>query len=163
METHQRPDVRAAEPGHIEAIVELAAQRRREYREHAPGFRDPAPDARERHRARVSRTIADQGALALVATRGPHLSGYLLAAVGPADDVHAPGGRLAYIDDFWVSEPGDWWGSGAALLEEARPRLSALGAVRMVIGAGGHDSPKRAFLWRSGLALASESYQAPLR
>ncbi|MDT0304866.1 hypothetical protein [Streptomonospora wellingtoniae] len=164
MRTDQRPEVAAADPSHIEAIVELAHRRRTDYRDHAPGFWDPAPDARERHRARVSRILADHSSgLALVARRGPALTGCLLAVLGPAPDVYAPGGHLAYIDDLWVEDPADWWASGSALLDEARPRLSALGAVRMVVEAGGHDSPKQAFLWRSGLALASESYQAPLR
>lgn len=163
METQQRPDVAQADASHIEAIVELVDRRRRDYRRHAPGFWDPAPDAGERHRARVSGIVADRrSGLVLVASRGPELAGCLLSVLGPAADIYAPGGKLAYIDDFWVADPADWWDTGAALLEEARPRLSALGAARIVVEAGGHDSPKQAFLWRSGLALASERYQAPL-
>ncbi|GAA4887836.1 GNAT family N-acetyltransferase [Streptomonospora salina] len=163
METQQRPDVEQADASHIEAIVDLADRWRRDYRRHAPGFRDPAPDARERHRARVGAIVADRrSGLALVATRGSEPAGCLLAVLGPAADVYAPGGELARIDDFWVADPADWWGAGAALLEEARPRLRALGAARIVVEAGGHDSPKQAFLWRSGLTLASERYQASL-
>ncbi|MFD0776001.1 GNAT family N-acetyltransferase, partial [Streptomonospora algeriensis] len=116
------------------------------------------------HRARVSAIVADHGSgLALVATRAFELAGCLLAVLGPEADAYAPGGKVAYVEDFWVADPADWWGAGAALLEESRPRLSALGAARIVIETSGHDSPKQALLWRSGLALASERYQAPLR
>ncbi|MBV2365607.1 GNAT family N-acetyltransferase [Streptomonospora nanhaiensis] len=162
MASQERPEVREAHPGDIEAIVALAEERRAAYRPHAPGFWDPAPDARDRHRARVARLVADPRALVLAARRGPRLSGCLLAVPGPSAEVYAPGGPLAYVEDFWVADPRDWWVSGTALVEAARPRLAARGAVRMVVESGGHDTHKRAFLWRSGLSLASEWYQAPL-
>ncbi|PSK96509.1 hypothetical protein CLV63_111104 [Murinocardiopsis flavida] len=156
MTVDTRLDVRDALAFDIDAISELA------YR-HRMANRDPhsAPitaDDLHRQRIHLQQSIGEPRVLSLVGTRAGYLSGYLFASLVESRQSEAAGTLFSYIEDFAVSDPGDWWDCGASLLESARVRLRALGVRRLVVINDGPDARMRAFLWRSGLTQASEWY-----
>ncbi|GAA1097861.1 GNAT family N-acetyltransferase [Nocardiopsis composta] len=151
MTTETRLTVRKALPTDAAAIAALAERD------------DPAAaETGETLRSRVAALVGDPSAITLVATEQEVVRGYLVG--GTARSTVRPGeGQVARIEEFAVDDPHDWWPVGSALIEEARSRLRAAGAVRLIVTTSARDPAKQAFLWRCGLTLVTEAYQEELR
>lgn len=115
-------DVRPLAADDLDWVVELTRERRERLAPHAPRFWRPAADATERHRAFLTRLVAEAGAVTL---RTEH--GYLIGV--------ERAGRLV-VDDMVVDPPEHWSTEGIRLLEQARTS----GPLRLVVPA--HESER---------------------
>lgn len=160
MTVDTRLDVRDALAFDIDAIAELAQRRRAA--EHGPGAASDGAESLRRHRQHLQQLINEPRVISLVGTRAGYLSGYLFASLVKSRQNGEPAALFSYIEDFAVSDPGDWWDCGDALLAAARIRLRTMGVSRLVVINDGPDARMRAFLWRAGLTQASEWYRTDL-
>ncbi|MBB4930224.1 hypothetical protein F4561_001044 [Lipingzhangella halophila] len=154
-----RIDIRDTRTSDVAAIVDLAEKGAAMTPETSPA------DTQERRHSHVRGMVDDATAVSLVATRDDRVCGYLLSMVLPAPpEPSGSGGAgpVGYVTDFAVAAPDDWWAAGTALLGRARQRLRDMGAERVLVPVDAPDPAKRAFLWRSGLTLGFERYEARL-
>lgn len=154
--------VRTAEPGDLEAILDLTQARRRRYARYQPVFWRPAADARARQRPYLAAQLAEADTLALVATRPDgSVVGVAVGRIGAAPPVHDPGGLTCLVDDFTVVDPAAWATTGANLLAALRRAAAARGAVQLVVVTAHLDTAQRGALRAGGLEPASEWWVGP--
>jgi GNAT superfamily N-acetyltransferase len=155
--------IRNAVAADVAAIAALAGVRREQYARYQPLFWRPAADAVDRHRAYLTRLIAEDKAIALVSEESGELTGFVIATLTGAPPVYDPGGATCQIDDFAVVPTARWESTGGRLLRAALAEAGRRGAVQAV-GVNGHlDEPKRELLRACGLEPASEWWVTPLK
>lgn len=150
------PGVRRATPADLDAILDLAEERRTAYAAYEPRFWNPAPDARVRQHAYLAALLEDPDTLALVVPGEDGLRGFVVARLVAAPPVYDPGGPTCVVDDFAVAEEADWPDAGAALLAAVRAWALERRVAQVVVVTAHLDAPKRAALAAAGLSLASE-------
>jgi hypothetical protein len=148
--------IRTATTGDLEAILELADTRRREYAAYQPVFWRPAPDAVDRQRPHLRSLLDDETLITLVAVTGGGLAGYAVGRLVPAPPVYDPGGPTCLVDDYAVADAADWPTTGVDLLRAVWQAAEQRGAAQIVVVTAHLDEPKRAALETSGLTMASE-------
>ena len=148
--------IRTATHADLDAILDLAEMKRSQYATYNPRFHHPSASAREVHRPFLASQIEREGNIALVDDDGSTISGFIIAATGPAPPVYDIGGLTTGVDDFMVRTPSLWETVGRALLEEVRVRAREQGAVQLIVVCGPKDTPKRNMLRAANLAVASE-------
>ncbi|RNL80527.1 GNAT family N-acetyltransferase [Halostreptopolyspora alba] len=155
-----RIEIRDMTPSDVPTIVGIAERGAAMTAESSPS------DSEEQRSSRVRGLVDDATAVSLVATRDEGVCGYLLATVvsappepaGPS----AATGPVAYVTEFTVAAPEEWWTAGAALLGRVQQRLRGKGVDRVLVPVDAPDPAKRALLWRSGLTLEFERYASSL-
>lgn len=154
--------VRRAMDNDVPAMVALSEQMRLAYASHQPVFWRKADDSAERQTTYFNDLLARPDIVPLVLERDGMLQGFILARLQPAPPVYDPGGLTCMVDDFAVKWDEEWECVGSHLLHELEFEATERGASQVVIVCGHHDHPKRSFLARHGLTLASEWYVRPL-
>jgi len=154
--------IRTAEPGDIEACVEMTEARRRLYETFEPRFWRKADHSAAMSRAFFGHLATDAGALFLVSEDDAGINGFLIATNIQNPPVVSPGGPTALIDDFCVAEPALYPTVGAALLAEARARLEARAFAQIVVVCGAKDQARIAFMESQALSLTTTWWTAGL-
>ena len=151
--------IREARANDVQAIADVAEQRRVDYEGAQPQFWRRAANAVDVHGPWLATMVADPDVVSIVATsEDGTLTGYAFGTVVPAPPVYEPGGPTGFIDDFAVVDPERWPDVGVQLLAEARQRLARQGVAQIVVVCGHHDQRKRAALAQAGLAVVSQWY-----
>jgi len=148
--------IRAADPGDVEQLVEIARARRDQYGRYQPRFWRPAADAVHRQREFFAGLLQSNSTGALVAVREARVIGFAIMHYVDAPPVYDPGGKTCMVDDLTVALDADWPGVGSLLLAAVRRMARQRGAVQVVVVTAHLDAVKRAMLQRAGLSLASE-------
>ena len=148
--------IRPAVAGDLDAVLDLADDRRRQYATYQPRFWRPAPDAAARQAPYLAVLIADPAVITLVAVTDAGLVGYAIGQLTAAPPVYEPGGPTCMVDDFAVADPGLWSTVGVDLLTAVTREATDRGAAQVVVVTAARDDPKRAALDRGGLTPASE-------
>jgi len=155
--------IREARANDVQAIADVAEQRRVDYEGAQPQFWRRAANAVDVHGPWLATMVADPDVVSIVATsEDGTLTGYAFGTVVPAPPVYDPGGPTGFIDDFSVVDPERWPDVGVQLLAEARQRLARQGAAQIVVVCGHHDQRKRAALAQAGLTVVSQWYMQPV-
>jgi hypothetical protein len=153
--------VRRATEDDLDALLELAEQRRQQYRQYQPRFWRPAEDAVQKQRGFFGSLLGDHQAVVLIAESSSALRGFVIARTLSAPAVYDPGGLTCMVDDFTVNDPADWAGVGPALLDAVRSWSVDKGAVQLVVVTAHLDELKRSALQEAELTLASEWWVGP--
>lgn len=151
--------VRLATAADVKACVELIEERRRRYERYQPRFWKKSRASAEVSHSWYGQLFVASDAIALVATEGSAIVGFVIAKSFPAPPVYNPGGPNALIDDFAVS-PGRWMEIGPVLLSETRKALRARGYVQIVVVGAPQDEEKSSFLAGTDLSIASTWWTA---
>lgn len=154
--------IRAAVADDLEAMLELADTRRRQYATYQPRFWRPALHAMARQRPYFGALLADDTVITVVATAGQVLVGFAIGSVVAAPPVYDPGGSTCLVDDFAVADPQRWSSVGVDLLGAVGHAARRQGANQIVLTTGHLDSAKQAALQAQGLTIASEWWVGPL-
>jgi GNAT superfamily N-acetyltransferase len=157
-----RVTIRAAEPQDLDALLELAEVRRREYATYQPVFWRPAPDALAHQRPYLAGLLREQDVVARVAVIDTLVVGFAIGRLTPAPPVYDPGGPTCLIDDFAVADPDSWLTVGLDLVRAVSDAARERGAVQVVVVTAYADTAKRAALAAGGLDIASEWWTRPL-
>ena len=148
--------MRKAEEKDLDAMVVLSAAKRVEYEGYQPIFHKVAADADAKQRLFLKDQLSKPDMLFLVHEDGTKLDGWLNLRLVGAPPVYNPGGKIALVDDFTVSQAAQWPTVGKALLQEAQKWAKGQGAVLINVVCGPKDAPKRQLLQDLGLSVASE-------
>lgn len=154
--------VRLATAADIPAMVSLSEQARRAYEAFQPVFWRQAHDSAERQSSYFAALLSRNDVIPLVHVSDGCIHGFLIAHVQVAPPVYNPGGPTCLVDDFTVKWDEEWENVGSHLLHELEFEATERGAAQIVVVCGHADAPKRAFLARHGLTIASEWYTRPL-
>lgn len=148
-------NVRCAVVADVEEMAAMAAARRNQYARYQPVFWRPAPNADEVQRPYLTKLVSDLDVITLVSEESGTFTGFLIATIGTAPPVYAPGGLTCSIDDFAVIS-GRWATTGVRLLTSAIERGRERGAIQTVVVTAHLDEAKREALRTCGLSIASE-------
>jgi len=148
--------LRKAVEGDIEAIALLAAQKRKQYERYQPVFHKEGEKALELHTSFLKDSLSKENTLVWVSESGGHLNGFIIGAIVNAPPVYAPGGKICFVDDFMVENPGSWGTVGRGLLEKVMEEAKGRGAVLANVVCGPLDQPKRDLLAGTHFQVASE-------
>jgi hypothetical protein len=148
-------NVRDAVAADVEEMAAMAAARRNQYAGYQPVFWRPASNAEEVQRSYLAKLVSDPDVVTLVSEESGAFTGFLIATIGNAPTVYAPGGLTCSIDDFAVIS-GRWATTGVRLLRSAIERARERGAIQTVVVTAHLDEAKRAALRTCGLSIASE-------
>lgn len=154
--------IRTADPGDVEACVEMVEARRRLYETFEPQFWRKAEHSAAMSRAFFGHLVTDAGALFLVSEDGAGINGFLIATSVQNPPVVSPGGPTALIDDFCVADPALFATVGAALFAEVRARLRARAFAQIVVVCGAKDQARTAFMESQTLSLTTTWWTAGL-
>ena len=149
-------DLRPADAADLDRLVELAAQRRDAYQQFQPRFWRSAADGRTHQRRYFASLLSDPDAWVTIGCLDRLVEGFAVARLMPPPPVYDPGGLACVLDDFTVSEAGQWVDLGRLLLQAAREWALSRGAVQIVVVTAHLDQSKRAVLEAAGLSIASE-------
>lgn len=94
----------------------------------------------------------------LIAESQNKVVGFIIGRIMNAPEVYNPGGQTLMIDDFCVSASSQWESTCGKLLAELQKIAKLKGAEQTLVVCGAHDEPKREFLRKCGLNVASEWY-----
>ena len=149
--------VRDAQVADVPRIADLADAKRQQYRDHAPPFQRPAPNARAVHEAFLPKLLEWEGFSVLVHDAVGGVDGFIVARFGSAPPPYGEG-SLFHVDDFAVADGATWPTVGAALLGEVMHRAEVAGIETAIVVSGppSIDEPKTAFLSEQGLRVDSE-------
>jgi hypothetical protein len=155
---------RRANEADLNAIEDLAEQRRVKYAQAQPMYFRQSEGAREKHLLYLRDQLKLGKQFMLVHETEGHIDGFLMAnlSVKPPP-IYEPGGKTLMIDDFVVSDSRFWSTIGGALLRDVERRAKEQGAVQMVAVCGDSDGAKKSFLKREGLTIASSWFTRPLK
>jgi hypothetical protein len=148
--------IRAALPEDIEAIANLAEQKRIQYEAYQPVFHRRAEAALAMHREYLKSLIHKENVLLWVALEADTVEGFIFASVVASPVVYNPGGKVCFVDDFVISKAGLWPTMGKALLEAVTTELQKSGVVLGNVVCGPKDTPKRLMLGSMGYSVATE-------
>ncbi len=148
--------IRAAGPGDVEQLVDIASRRRDQYERYQPRFWRPSANAVHRQREFFADLLQSNTSVALVAVREARVIGFAVAHYVDPPPVYDSGGKTCMVDDFTVALDADWPRVGPLLLAAVRRMALQRGAVQVVVVTAHLDSVKRSMLQRDGLSLASE-------
>ena len=148
--------VRPAAVADVEAMEDLADQKRLHYEQYQPVFQRPSQGARRVHSDVLKAMLSKPGALLLVAVDGAGIQGFIAGSLVDAPPVYNPGGKVCAVDDFMVRGPAQWPTVGKALLDAVLAKAKQSGAVLGNVVCGPLDQPKRDFLAGQGFGVASE-------
>jgi GNAT superfamily N-acetyltransferase len=149
--------IRPATLADISGMVALSDLKRREYEKAQPQFWRRAEKANETQAEWFTELLTSANHILLVAEDAHHIKGFIIGELKPAPEVYDPGGLTLMIDDFCV-ENAEWDSIGKPLLHALQQQAKQQGAVQTLVVCGHHDEPKREFLKREGLIVASEWY-----
>jgi len=149
--------IRQATMADINRMVALSDLKRREYEKAQPRFWRRVEKANETQTAWFTELLSKENYILLVGVDEHHIKGFIIGELKPAPEVYDPGGLTLMIDDFCV-ENAQWGSVGKPLLDELQQQAKQKGAVQTLVVCGHHDEPKREFLKREGLNVASEWY-----
>lgn len=154
--------IRSAQAGDVETCVGMIEARRRLYETFEPRFWRKADHSAAMSTAFFGHLATDAGAVFLVSASDAGIDGFLIAMAVQNPPVYAPGGPTAQIDDFCVTDPSLFPTVGAALLDEARARLTARGFTQLVVVCAARDEARTAFLESHSLSLTTTWWTASL-
>lgn len=154
--------IRTAEPGDVEACVEMIEARRRLYETFEPRFWRKADHSAAMSMAFFGHLATDAGVLFLVSENAVGIDGFLIATNVQSPPVVSPGGPTALIDDFCVADPALFATVGAGLFAEARARLRARAFAQIVVVCGAKDEARTAFMESQTLSLTATWWTAGL-
>lgn len=142
----------------IGSIVELSKAKRLAYEKAQPSFwKYRGEDGDNIQKKWFEELLAHKDHLMLTSEdEHAHILGFIIGKLMPAPEVYDPGGLTLMIDDFCVSLEDLWTTVGAKLIEHIRPLAKDKGAAQILVVCGAHDQPKRTFLMKQNLSIASE-------
>jgi GNAT superfamily N-acetyltransferase len=152
--------VRRAEPGDVDALVDLCAGL---FAEDA-GRHDPTIDQgwpRREGRGYFMQVIADDRSLGIVAEVAGMAVGYLVGRTREPVDTRPI--RVAVLEAMYVGPPHRRQGAGAALVERFRAWARECRADRLSVTAYAANTGAIRFYDREGFAPRSLSLEAPAR
>jgi hypothetical protein len=156
-------EVREATLNDLDAMVQLAEQRRLSYESHQPVFWRRAEGSMAHQRSWFERLLQDDHVIALIGSEANRPSGLIVGRLMTVPPVYDPGGPTCMVDDFTVTEPALWPLLGKALLDGLRERLRVHPEIaQILVVAGHHDAAKKQLLESEGLSIASEWWTTPL-
>lgn len=150
--------IRKATEADIQDMVFLSYQKRRAYEKAQPQFWRHAEGANDLQINWFSSLLHKDNTLLLVAELQGKIQGFVVGQLIVSPEVYNPGGLTLMIDDFCVNSSSNWSLIGTHLLSQLKDLSHQQGAVQTVIVCGAHDEPKRDFLIKLGLNVASEWY-----
>lgn len=150
-------EIRKAQAADVPWMATLMAARREVYERYQPVFWKRAEGAEDGHAGFLAMLVDNPDVITLVAERG-----FVIATLVRSPPVYDPGGLTCSIDDYAVTDDGDWATVGSALLEAATAAAAQRGAAQVVVVTAHQDGPKREALKQAGLSIASEWWTAPL-
>ncbi len=148
--------IRQAALDDVTQIALLASQKRRQYEKYQPVFHKESGKALELHTAFLKDILPKGNNLVWVSETGGHLDGFIIGVIVNAPPVYAPGGKICFVDDFMVEDPGLWATVGRGLLGRVLDEAKEKGAVLANVVCGPLDQPKRDLLSGGGFQVASE-------
>jgi hypothetical protein len=154
--------VRIAESSDVDAMVELAEARRRQYQLFQPVFWRKAENSEQLTRSFFSELICDPQQIALVFGTTGSVEGFLTARETPAPPVYAPGGATFTVDDFCVADPSLWLTVGQSLLRRLAEIGQSKGWGQLVVVCADLDHAKAELLQTAGLSIASNWWTCPI-
>lgn len=158
----ESPQVRDASVTDVPAMANLAARKRRQYRDHAAPFQRPAANATEVHEAFLPKLLAWPAFQVLVHESAGVVDGFIVGRFGSAPPPFGAG-PLVHVDDFAVEEPDDWGSVGRSLLTALTRRAveADIDTAIVVSGPRSVDPAKVAFL-SEWLSVTAEWWVKPL-
>lgn len=148
--------IRQAVEKDIAPISLLAAQKRKQYEKYEPVFHKESGKALVLHTAFLKDALLKDNTIILVSETNGHIDGFIIGAIVNAPPVYAPGGKICFVDDFTVENPGLWATVGRQLLGKVVEESKDKGAVLANVVCGPLDQAKRDFLSGGGFSVASE-------
>lgn len=153
--------IRLATTADVSSMVALSDQKRSAYEQAQPQFWRRAEKANEEQAKWFEWLLSKNIHILLVAEMNHQIVGFIMGELKLAPEVYDPGGLTLMIDDFCVKSPELWNPIGDQLLCELQQQAKQRGAVQTLVVCGYHDEPKRQFLKRERLSIASEWYTLP--
>lgn len=151
-------NIRKATQQDIDLMVDLSRIKRLDYEKAQPQFWRYAPQAEEIQSKWFEELLARDDHILLVAESEKEIAGFIIGRVIEAPEVYNPGGLTLMIDDFCIRLFGQWESIGSKLLAELQATAKLKCATQTLVVCGAHDEPKREFLRKCGLGVASEWY-----
>jgi hypothetical protein len=148
--------IRRATESDLDSMANLAEKKRSQYEAYQPIFHRRAPNALKDHKDFLGSLLTRSNTLLLVAEVQEKVVGFVFASVVEAPRVYDPQGKICFIDDFMVEEPGLWATVGRLLIQTAFEYSKPMGAVLANIVCGPKDLDKRALLIHMGFEVGSE-------
>lgn len=142
-------------------MVNLSYEKRRAYEKVQPQFWRYREGAEASQAAWFQQLLCQDDCAVLVAESAGKIAGFMIGQVIAAPEVYDPGLTMM-IDDFCVATSGDWASIGGVLLSQLKLLGKEKGVAQLVVVSGAHDDPKRQFLKKAGLSVASEWYVGTL-
>ncbi|MEN8236108.1 MAG: GNAT family N-acetyltransferase [Pseudomonadota bacterium] len=162
-EMHGKPTelnvtIRSAQRSDIPTMVALSHAKRLSYEKAHPQFWRHATDANKAQSRWFETLITQEDHLLLVAESHGQVVGFVIGRLMKVPEVYDPGGLTLMVDDFCVEDLYLWPSIGNRLVDELKAQAKIKGATQILVVCGAHDQPKRCFLKRLGLSVASEWY-----
>lgn len=149
------PEIRRADLSDVDDMVRLIESARLMRQEFRPVFWRLSEDSAEKTKDWFSSLVGSDDAVCLVAIVECQLRGFVIATKTPAPPVYDPGGSTWTVDDFAVSEEGEWKTLGKKLLESVVQALKDRDA-RQLVGVSAHSDEGRTKVFESlGLEATS--------
>lgn len=148
--------IRKAIEGDLKSIALLAAQKRKQYEKYQPVFHKESEKALEIHSVYLKDVLQKENTLVWVSETQGRIDGFVIGSIVNAPPVYAPGGKICFVDDFMVEQPGLWETIGLELLEKMTDSAKDKGAILANVVCGPLDQPKKDFLAGSNFQVAAE-------
>ncbi len=148
--------IRLAQPGDLQAVALLAAQKRKQYENYQPVFHKESEKALEIHSVFLKDTLSKENTMVWVSEKNDQIDGFIIGAVVSAPPVYNPGGKICFVDDFMVERPELWATVGRELLDKVMESAKDKGAVLANVVCGPLDQAKRDLLSGQKFGVASE-------
>lgn len=157
-ETNDEILIRPSQFCDIDAMLVLSKSKRLTYEGAQPQFWRYAGESGDHAQKQwFTELLETQDYLMLTARRQTQgILGFVIGKIIPAPEVYNPGGLTLMIDDFCVQSENLWISVGVKLMEAIKVAAKAKGALQILVVCGAHDSPKRKFLVKENLSIASE-------
>ncbi len=148
----------------LPVMLQLAAEKRRQYESYQPVFHRRASDAAAKaaQEQYFAELIMRDDIIVLVAETAGTVVGFATAEIHTAPAVYDPGGPAAIIDEYCVAVPELWDTVGRQLLEAVEAELRRRGVAVVVVVCSPRDIAKRASLINRGMSVATEWFAGPL-
>ncbi|MDP1974619.1 MAG: GNAT family N-acetyltransferase [Alphaproteobacteria bacterium] len=152
------PIISNAKACHIDAMVLLSDGKRQSYEKAQPQFWKRADNANEIQSEYFHTLLNQPDHILLVTEINNEIKGFVIGKLLSAPEVYNPGGLTLMIDDFCVAEPCLWQSIGVSLLSELKKQAKPKNASQILFVCGHHDEPKKTFLEKMNLSIASNWY-----
>ncbi len=139
-------------------MVALSHNKRANYEKHQKQFWKMSKNSDEIQAKWFAELLKNEEVIALASA---DKKSFLIGKIITPPEVYDAGLTLI-IDDFCIKEESEWETIGRALVIEAKKQAKEKRAAQILIVCGAPDDPKKTFLKKLGLTIASEWYVSEL-